>query len=128
MMFTNKVTATPYDIGYPGDIDCDEEGAGEGDGMDEVDGGGWIPSVDSGPDLDTGARLVDYTDRGPSDAVLSGPVLGGWGPGRYHRSRRVAYTYLVDKHGEDRVRNMSQSKGRWSFLVKNLKAGASGLA
>lgn len=123
MMFTDKVTATPYDIGYPGDID-DEEAAEEGEGMDEVDGGGWLPTLDSGPDLDSGARFVDYTDRGPRDVVLSGPVLGGWGPGRYHRSRRVAYTYLVDLHGESRVKVMSQSKGRWSFLVKNLKSEA----
>lgn len=116
MLFSDKVTATPYDIGYPGDVEEDE---GELEATAEEF---FIPTVDSGRELETGERFVDYTDRGPRDVVLSGPVLGGWGPGRYHRSRRVAYGYLVSKHGEDGVRPMPQSKGRWSFLVKNLKA------
>ena len=83
----------------------------------------WTPTCDSSPQsMESGSnQLIDYSTRGPRDVVLSGPVAGGWGPGRYHRSRRVAYHVLRDKFGAERIVPMRQSKGRWSFLVKNLK-------
>lgn len=79
-----------------------------------------IPWCDTTDD-EFGSRWVNYSDRGPRDVVLSGPIIGGWGPGRWHKNRRVAYWRLVDKFGEERVKPMAQSKGRWSFLIKNLK-------
>lgn len=80
-----------------------------------------IPWCDT-PDAELGARWVDYSDRGPRDVVVSGPITGGWGPGRWQKNRRYAYWRLVEKYGEDRVKPMKQSIGRWSFLIKNLKA------
>ena len=77
----------------------------------------WCDSTDD----DFGTKWVDYSDRGPRDVVLSGPVIGGHGPGRWHKNRRVAYWRLVDKFGADRVKQMRQSQGRWSFLIKNLR-------
>lgn len=87
----------------------------------------WTPTCDSSPQsMESGSnQLIEYSTRGPNDVVLSGPVVGGWGPGRYHRSRRVAYHVLRDKFGADRVTPTRQVKGRWSFLIKNLKAGGS---
>jgi len=79
------------------------------------------PSCDTVP-REFRDRFVDYNLRGPRDVVLSGPVQGGTGPGRYHQNRRRAYYSLVDKYGADRVRwTEKQSYKRWSFLVRGLK-------
>jgi hypothetical protein len=94
--------------------------------LDEVDGDDdsnehpLIPWCDTTDD-EFGARWVDYVDRGPRDVVVSGPVTGGWGPGRWHKNRRIAYWRLVGKFGADRVKPTKQSQGRWSFLIKNLR-------
>jgi hypothetical protein len=79
-----------------------------------------LPGCDTPAD-EFGARWVDYTDRGPADVVLSRPVTGGWGPGRWHKNRRVAYWCCAAKYGVDRVKTTRQSDGRWSFLIKNLR-------
>lgn len=69
-----------------------------------------------------GNLYVNYTLRGPRDVVLSGPILGGWGPGRYYSSRRVAYFALVERFGENRVQFVDGlTRGRWGYLIKNLK-------
>lgn len=73
------------------------------------------------PDAGIGARWVDYTDRGPADVLLSGPVTGGWGPGRWHKNRRLAYAHCAEKYGAGRVQTVRQADGRWSFLIKNLR-------
>lgn len=88
--------------------------------LDDPDLYPLIPWCDTSND-ELGSRWVDYSDRGPYDAVVSGPIVGGWGPGRWHKNRRVAYWRLVDKYGQDRVKQTRQSEGRWSFLVKNLR-------
>lgn len=63
--------------------------------------------------------------RGPNDAIVSGPVAGGWGPGRWMPSKMVAYGWAMRKYGEDRVKWLPRStRGRWAFLIKNLKGGA----
>jgi hypothetical protein len=116
-LFSERTTVTPYEVGFEHDFEAEEDEGSEGEEFQY----GFIPTLDSGPDLERNERFVDYNTRGPRDVVLSGPVLGGWGPGRYHRSRRVAYAYLEGKFGEGRVVRTPQSKGRWSFLVKNLK-------
>ncbi len=75
-------------------------------------------------DLDTsefGSRFVEYSSRGPRDVVISGPITGSHGPGRWHKNRRVAYWCCVEKYGADRVQQTRQSEGRWSFLIKNLR-------
>lgn len=62
--------------------------------------------------------------RDPSDVVLSGPVIDGWGPGRYHQNRFFAMRHLVEKFGAHRVKRIEgQTKGRWAFLIKGLKTG-----
>lgn len=107
----------PYPEGTtdsPGDLLLDPEG------LDDEEIYPLIPGCDTNPN-DFGFRWVDYSDRGPRDVVLSGPVIGGWGPGRWHKNRRVAYWRLVQQYGRDRVQVMRQSQGRWSFLIKNLK-------
>lgn len=105
--------------------DIDDEDLPDGDDEDtdlEPEYNDFIPTLDLDTNsLETGQQQVSYTDRGPNDAVLSGPVVGGWGPGRFHRSRRAAYAFLVEKYGESRIRITPQSTGRWSFLIKNLK-------
>lgn len=80
-----------------------------------------LPSVDT-DDKEFGTHWVDYTDRGSRDVVLSGPVIGGWGPGRWFANRRNAWFWAVRKYGEERVKPMRQSLSRWSLLVKNLRA------
>lgn len=96
----------------PGEIDVES--------LDDAEQFPLLPWCDTTDD-EFGTRWVDYSDRGPRDVVLSGPVIGGWGPGRWHKNRRVAYWRLVAQFGEDRVKQMRQSQGRWSFLVKNLR-------
>lgn len=72
-------------------------------------------------DLEAPTSWVAYSDRGPNDVVLSGPVIGGWGPGRWHQNRRIAFGWAIRKYGIDRVVATPQSNGRWSVLIKNLK-------
>lgn len=96
-----------------GDVDLDAD-------FDDSTEYPLIPFCDSTND-EFGARWVDYVDRGPRDVVLSGPVIGGWGPGRWHKNRRTAYWRLANQFGADRVKQMRQSQGRWSFLIKNLR-------
>src|SRR5690349_4946433 len=79
-----------------------------------------IPWCDT-PEREFGERWVDYHDRGPLDVVLSGPITGGWGPNRWFPNRRHAYAWCVKQYGADRVKQMRQSHGRWSFLIKNLR-------
>jgi|SRR5690349_2825706 len=67
-------------------------------------------------------RFVDYNLRGPNDVVLSGPIISGWGPGKYYQNRMMAYRALVALHGADRVRFTEKNTiGRWSFVVKGLR-------
>src|SRR5262245_11223106 len=67
-------------------------------------------------------RFVDYGERSERDVVLSGPVLGGWGPGRYYFNRRAAFRAHVDKYGKERVMPTEKATiGRWSLLIKGLK-------
>jgi hypothetical protein len=80
-----------------------------------------IPWCDTPAD-ELGNQWVDYSDRGPRDVVLSGPIIGGWGPGRWQKNRRIAYWFCVEKYGAERVKPTRQSTGRWSFLIKNLRS------
>jgi hypothetical protein len=113
-----STTQFSQDIGddvSPSDLEGDEDLEPEYDD--------FVPTLDSnGGSLESGERLVTYVDRGPLDVVISGPVVGGWGPGRFHRSRRAAFSFLVEKYGAGRVSATRQSSGRWSFLIRNLKA------
>lgn len=82
------------------------------------------PTIDATDEQVAGLDERFYTKgmRGPRDVVLSGPVMGGWGPGRYFRSKRTAYRYLVMKYGHENVRFLRGStRGRWSYLIRNLK-------
>ena len=103
----------------------DEEVALEEVGSDDDLDYPLIPWCDTTDD-EFGVRWVDYVDRGPRDVVVSGPVTGGWGPGRWSKNRRIAYWRLVGKYGIDRVKQTRQSEGRWSFLVRGLRAPTAG--
>lgn len=80
------------------------------------------PTIDTAiADLEAPTSWVAYSDRGPMDVVLSGPVIGGWGPGRWHQNRRIAFGWALRTYGVDRVVATPQSNGRWSVLIKNLR-------
>lgn len=86
------------------------------------------PTIDT-TEQEMDERFVFYPNvmRAPSDVVLSGPVIGGWGPGRYFQSKARAFEHFVEKYGNARVRKLDRStKGRWAFLIKGLK-GPEGL-
>lgn len=97
-----------------------------------------IPVVPTqrGPGVDGVPLDVSYSDRGPRDVVLSGPL--GFkldGTQRTGRSGErwfpTEYEMLVwarGKYGEDRVRLVASSlppeeQARWAVLVRNLKNG-----
>lgn len=83
------------------------------------------PASDAVPEMDAdpGDTSWLYSTRGPSDAVVSGPIMGGWGPGRWIANRRAAYVWAVAKYGKDRVVQMDQqTEGRWAFLIRGLRA------
>lgn len=62
--------------------------------------------------------------RAVRDFVLSGPILGGWGPGRYHQNRARAEAWCKQKYGELNVKQLAgTTRGRWAFLIKR---GANG--
>lgn len=87
----------------------------------ELDGSiPWCDTPES--ELTAGMQWVDYSDRGPRDVVLSGPVTAGWGPGRWHKNRRIAYWVATQRYGAERVKPTRQTEGRWSFLIKNLRS------
>lgn len=82
-----------------------------------------VPTIDTpGQVLEEGERFVDYSTRGPRDVVLSGPLTGGWGPGRWFKNRTQAQHYVVEKYGIARVAPIRERAGRWAFLIKNLRA------
>lgn len=70
------------------------------------------------------AFTVPYPTRGPRDVVVSGPVRGGWGPGRWMPNRYVARKWADGKYGPERVLPVPYTEGRWAFLIRNLKAAA----
>lgn len=83
-----------------------------------------VPTVDTKPE-ELAEAEVDYTKpiRGPRDVVLSGPVIGGWGPGRYIQSQAKAMEFFIEKFGAKRVSKLPRwTKGRWAVLIKDLKA------
>lgn len=92
-----------------------------------------IPTLDSSPkELDVVAKSLEmgaehvpapYSVRGDSDVMLSGPVTGGWGPGRWFPNRSGALNWAVSKYGSARVVvPEAQSAGRWCLLIKNLRS------
>ena len=67
-------------------------------------------------------RFVEYNVRGPDDGIRSGPLSGGWGPGRFFRNRAIAFHAMCHEYGKERVRQLEgYQRGRWAFLIKNLK-------
>lgn len=79
------------------------------------------PNIDtSEKELEHGEYEIEYSDRGPNDIVLSGPLLGGWGPGRFFQSRGAALVWATQKYGPGRVKKVKEQPGRWAYLVKNL--------
>ena len=78
------------------------------------------PSLDTTPE-----EVVEYEwfypVRSPNDVVVSGPITGGWGPGRWFKNRRMALTWAMNKYGKDRISLTRQTVGRWSILVRGLK-------
>lgn len=77
------------------------------------------PTIDTPePQLAESEVAYDHV-RSVRDFVLSGPIIGGWGPGRYFQSRARAEAWCQEKYGKERVRRLEgQTRGRWSFLIK----------
>ena len=103
------------------DVELELEGAEEED-KPPID-------LDKPPTIDTKQRILEdwllvypHTQRGPNDVVISGPVIGGWGPGRYFRNRRLAIQHYIEKYGHARVGMVGgKTKGRWAVLIRNLR-------
>ncbi len=76
-----------------------------------------VPDLDSDPS----GEGYNYPTRGPLDVVVSGPLRGGWGPGRWMPSRQAAFTRMVNKYGAQRVVRVPAVAGRWAFLIKKLR-------
>lgn len=92
------------------------------DGVEDTGEYPIIPTIDTpGQVLENGERFVEYSDRGPRDVVLSGPLTGGWGPGRWFQNRSQAYSWAVNKYTLARVKGVRERAGRWAFLIKNLR-------
>lgn len=89
---------------------------------DETTEDEFQPGIDTDP-REFEHKSVDYSsDKGPNDLVVSGPVIGGWGPGRYFQNRRQALRHYEDKYGENKVHlSHRQSHGRWSVVIKDKK-------
>lgn len=125
MSETGKTAATGEAAGdvEPGDVAPVGTAAGdpyERD-LDDPEIYPLVPTVDT-TRREFQDRFVHYAGVGPNDAVLSGPVIGGWGPGRYHQSRRQAREWLEARFGRERVRETEGiSRGRWSFVIRDLK-------
>lgn len=83
-----------------------------------------VPGIDT-DENDLSDLPIDYTERGPRDVVVSGPIFGGWGPNTKMPNRKAAYARCVQKYGVDRVKNIPQSRGRWAFLIKDLRSEVS---
>ena len=109
------------------DLTAEEAGSGAPEDWDLDDPGVYplMPGADT-PERAFYERFVDYSDRGVRDVVLSGPVLAGWGPGRYFQSRRRAFQWCVEKYGEGKVTRVPYTKGRWAFLIRGLKTRPKG--
>lgn len=76
------------------------------------------PTIDTAP-KEFFERDVVYEDqRQHGDYVLSGPIIGGWGPGRYFQNRRQALEFYRAKFGPRCLRMDNQTRGRWSVLIK----------
>lgn len=88
-----------------------------------------IPTIDT-RQRDLEEREVAYAAgrREAGDVVVSGPIIGGWGPGRYFQNRMRAHQYCVAVYGADRVKELEgRTRGRWSFLISGLKRPEEGL-
>lgn len=93
-----------------------------------------IPAVPSewGPGVDGVPTDLLYSDRGPRDVVLSGPlgkkVSGSKSPGRWFATPWEAVVWAKEKYGEERVRLIypksifEEGAVRWAVLVKNLRS------
>jgi hypothetical protein len=77
-------------------------------------------------DADVEEMDVEYSDRGPGDWVLSGPlgVLGG-GPGRRFATIAQAEAHVRRLHGDRVVRRIMEAttngSNRWAWLIRRKK-------
>lgn len=89
---------------------------------------GGIPEAEQ-PGVDGLPRHGDYSDRGPLDAIISGPVGqkvdGSKNPGRWFADPWDALTWAEEKYGRENVRllepSLEEGTKRWAVLVKNLR-------
>lgn len=89
---------------------------------------GGIPEAEQ-PGVDGLPRNGDYSDRGPLDAIISGPVGkkvdGSKAPGRWFADPWDALAWAEEKYGRENVRlietSLEEGTTRWAVLVKNLR-------
>ncbi len=63
----------------------------------------------------------EYSDRAPTDYVVSGPLgPDGWGPGQRFNSVAAALIWLTRRVGGNRIKRRiveAEAGNRWAFLV-----------
>jgi hypothetical protein len=71
-------------------------------------------------DEDVAELEFDYSDRAPSDFVISGPLNGGPGPGRRFESWMAAERWAREFYGARFKRRIEipEESYRWGFLVR----------
>jgi hypothetical protein len=99
-------------------------GDGESDWPDEE----VLNSSPKTPDLhmeddEVEGTEFEYSDRHPTDWVISGPLADGKGPGRYFRSFRAAEEWAREKYGDKFIRMIPEAKvgKRWAALIKGVR-------
>jgi hypothetical protein len=65
----------------------------------------------------------DYTDRHPTDWVVSGPLKDSSTPGRRFKTFAAAEVWAREFYGERFIRRVPETAigGRWGFLIKGVR-------
>lgn len=65
---------------------------------------------------------IDYSDRAPTDYVISGPIgnLNGGGPGKEFGTVEQAEAWAKDRFGSRLKGKVKEAErgGRWAFLIR----------
>lgn len=103
-----------WDCYHPRDSDDD-------DGNLFPENGDWedledLPQI---PTIDRVPEVVDYSERGPNDFVVSGPLgTADKIQGRRFDTRKDALEWAVAKYGKNRVKAIDAGEWKWAVLIR----------